>query len=752
LQIAVLAADLLRVRLSPSGAFPPAQSYAVAKADSEWPAVAYTLHEDAEAVEIRTGLLTCRIARLPCRLTLLDAQRNCLHSDSAGAAWKGPQVARVAALHPDELIYGLGEKAFPLDRRGRRYSMWNTDPQAYAPGAEPLYLNIPFYVSARPRRSYGVFYDNSFRASFDVGAARPDEISYWAEGGELRYYFFSGTSLAAVLERYTELTGRMRLPPLWALGYQQSRWSYYPEARVREIARLFRQQRIPCDALHLDIHYMRGYRCFTWDPQRFPDPAAMIADLHADGFKIVSMIDCGIKADPSYSVCSEGLAQGMFCAYPDGTPAGGPVWPGECYFPDFTSPRVRAWWGNLYAPLLEAGVDGIWNDMNEPTVIAPKGDTLAGCVQHDWEGEGSDHRKAHNVYGMEMARATTEGLLRLRPAERPFVFTRSGWAGVQRYATSWTADNQSTWEHLKLTMPMVMGLGLSGLAFTGPDIGGFQGGANGELLVRWMQLGAFLPFFRGHAALYSPNQEPWALGEPYTSLNRSAIELRYRLLPYLYTATWQSSQTGMPIVRPLAMAWPDDRRACALDDQFLCGDALLVAPVCQPGATAREVYLPAGSWYDFWTNERHDGPTALAVAAPLDRIPLFVRAGAILPLWPVMQHVGERPLDRLFLHAYAGDGKSWLYEDDGHSVAHRRGEYRVTSFECRALASGMSVVCERQGRYQPEYSVLDWHVHGLGRAPGSALADDQPAQNLHWDEGSQSLRFESGTAHSIRLA
>jgi alpha-glucosidase len=301
-------------------------------------------------------------------------------------------------------------------------------------------------------------------------------------------------------------------------------------------------------------------------------------------------------------------------------------------------------------------------------------------------------------------------------------------------------------------MSMVMGLGLSGLAFTGPDIGGFQGGADGELLVRWMQLGAFLPFFRGHAALYSPNQEPWAFGEPYTSLNRSAIELRYQLLPYLYTAVWQCAQTGMPIVRPLVMAWPDDSRACALDDQFLCGDALLVAPVCQPGATSREVYLPAGSWYDFWTNERHDGPRAVAVTAPLDRIPVFVRAGAVLPMWPVLQHVGERPLERLFLHAYVGDGKSCLYEDDGHSVQYMRGEYRVSSFECRALASGMSVACERQGPHKPEYSILEWHVHGLGQRPGRASADDRPVQSLSWNEHSRTLRFETGEACSIQLA
>ncbi len=751
-QITILAANLVRVRLSPTRAFPAPWSYAIAKPDEQWQPAQYELQDTPEQIELRTASLICRIRKRPCLLAFLDLEGRVLHADSAGMSWQGQKIARFAERPAGEHMYGLGEKAFPLERGGRRYQMWNVDPQSYPPGAEPLYLNVPFYTALHEGRAYGVFYDNTYRSWLDAGLGKPDESIYWAENGELRYYFFYGPALSAVLERYTELTGRMRLPPLWVLGYQQSRWSYYPEARVREIAALFRKHQIPCDVIHLDIHYMDGYRCFTWDPRRFPDPPALLEALHAQGFRVVSMIDCGIKADRAYHVCAEGLIQGMFCTYPDGKPAGGPVWPGECYFPDFTNPKVRAWWGQLYAPLLDAGVDGFWNDMNEPTVIGPGGKTLAGCVRHDWEGQSADHRQAHNVYGMQMVRASVEGLQRLRPEERPFVFTRSGWAGVQRYATSWTADNQSTWEHLKLSMAMVMSLGLSGLAFTGPDIGGFEGNSEGELLVRWTQMGAFLPFFRNHTALVSANQEPWAFGEPYTSLNRSAIELRYRLLPYLYTAVWQCSQTGIPIVRPLVMAYPQDAKTRALDDQFLCGDALLVAPVCAAGATSRQVYLPAGEWYGFWNDERFRGPATIDVDAPLKRIPVLVRSGCIVPTWPPMQHIGERRLDRLILHVYAGEGESWLYEDDGHSLGYERGEYRATRLVCKQVGeAGLRVARHTQGSYRPEYTRWEWHVHGLPRAPQRALADGVVLEGTTWDASQRVLTFESGEIERLEL-
>ena len=683
-------------------------------------------------------------------MAFVDRSGTVIHEDLQAASWAERAVAHVARLAPDTHLYGLGAKALPTDRRGQRLVMWNQDPQVYPPGEDPLYLNIPVVLVCCADQSHGLFYDNPRLAIFDLGKQDSERLAYSAEGDTLQYYFLYGPQPQAVVELYTRLTGRMKMPPLWALGYHQSRWSYFPATRVLEVARAFRSMQIPCDTIHLDIHYMDGYRCFTWDPQRFPDPQGLLDALHADGFRAVVLIDCGIKADPHYAVCAKGLERGFFCQYPDGRVAGGPVWPGESYFPDFSSPEVRAWWGDLHKPLLDAGVDGIWNDMNEPTVQGPGPDTLAGCVRHDAEGVGADHSELHNVYGLLMARATAEGLQRLRSAARPFVITRSGWAGVQRHATSWTGDNQSTWDHLRLTVPMVLGLGLSGLSFVGPDIGGFAGDCDAELLVRWMQMGAFLPLFRNHSAWGTRDQEPWAFGEPYLSHNRAAIELRYRLLPYLYTAVWQSTQTGVPIARPLFFEACNEPTAHTIDDQFLCGDTLLVAPIVQAGADSRQVYLPKGRWYDYWTDRSYEGPLRLSVAAPLHRIPPFVRGGSVLPTWPLMQHTGQAPPDRLILHVYPGQNESWLYQDDGHSLAHEAGAFRLTGFDCNAATpTGAAITCHGQGDFASPTRGWEWHIHGLSQRPEAVCANGQalPAQ---YDAERQLLTFKTAPEPDLR--
>ncbi|MFN3763355.1 MAG: TIM-barrel domain-containing protein, partial [Anaerolineae bacterium] len=540
---------------------------------------------------------------------------------------------------------------------------------------------------------------------------------------------------ARLLERFTEETGRHPLFPRWALGYHQCRWSYYPEARVRRLARDFRETyRVPCDGIHLDIHHMDGYRVFTWDPRRFPDPAGLIADLHAQGFKVVTIVDPGVKADRKYRVFQDGLRQGMFCRYPDGRLFIGPVWPGNCAFPDFTDPRVREWWGDLHRGLLAAGVDGIWDDMNEPAIFGEDDATIPGPVRHSLEGAGGDHRRAHNLYGLNMARATAEGLARLAPDRRPFVITRSGWTGVQRYAAHWTADNRSDWASLRQTLPMVLNLGLSGIAFTGSDIGGFEGFATGELFTRWLQMSVFFPFCRAHTYFASPDQEPWSWGEPYLSINRDFIRLRYRLLPYLYTALWGCTQTGLPIVRPLLLAFQDDPTTHALDDEFLCGDALLVAPVLEEGATRRRVYLPAGRWYDFWTDDVYEGPAWVEAEAPPERIPVFVRAGAVVPTGPEMDYVGQRPADPLTLHLYPpAEGQqmvSLLYEDDGETPAYRDGLYRLHRFTLLADGDGVVLEWTTEGAYDPGPRRVEAVIHrGAGREP-VRLEEVVPGRNV----------------------
>lgn len=682
--------------------------------------------------QLRLEHLTCQVAPEDGRITFLSPEGETV-AEVAPPAWTadGRTLLRWRTP-PDARFYGLGERAAPLDLRGGVYINWNTDPRTYDPGDDPLYLCIPFLLtlSANGRQAYGLLLENTARSWFDLGRSDPDAYILGVEDEAIACRLFYGPTVVHILERFTEETGRHPLFPLWALGYHQCRWSYYPEERVRRLARDFRETyRVPCDGIHLDIHYMDGYRVFTWDRKRFPDPARMIADLHEQGFKVVTIVDPGVKADRNYRVFREGLEKGMFCRYPDGRLFIGPVWPGNSAFPDFTDPRVRAWWGDLHREFVEMGVDGFWDDMNEPALFGEDGATIAAPVRHAGgdggcgplgPADGCDHRRAHNVYGLNMVRATVEGLERLSPNRRPFVITRSGWTGIQRYAAHWTADNRSDWASLRQTLPMVLNLGLSGVAFTGSDIGGFEGFATGELFTRWLQMSIFFPFCRAHTYFASPDQEPWSWGEPYLSINREAIRLRYRLLPYLYTALWQCTQTGLPIVRPLLLAFQDDPTVHRIDDEFLCGDALLVAPVLEEGVTARRVYLPRGVWWDFWTDVRYDGPALVEVEAPLERIPLFVQAGAVLPMAPEMEYVGQKPWDPLTLHAYPGaEGMavSYLYEDDGETIAYRQGAYLLHRFALSERTGTLELNWEVEGTYNPGVRMVEWVIHGVEREP-----------------------------------
>ncbi len=721
LRLEVLAGDLIRFRLRPPGKgdFPLLFSYAL-DPSSEWPPVAFELEEKPDSLIIHASQLRCAIGRSPCRLTFLDDAGRTLSQTADGLGFLGQGTFCTRRLTGREAIYGLGQKAFDLNLRGRLLNMWNTDPAVYSPGDDPINLCIPLLIALHQGRAYGLFFDNPGHARFDLGHTQSDQLRYEAKTGELCGYFFAGPAVPDVLSRYTQLTGRMPLPPRWMLGYHQSRWSYYPESEVRDLVAEFRQRRIPCDAIHLDIHYMDGYRIFTTDTKRFPDLGRLARDLKKQGFRFITIIDPGVKVDAGYPVYDSGVEQDVFCRQPGGSRFQAPVWPGNCCFPDFTDPRVRRWWGDLYRPLLAAGVSGFWNDMNEPAIF---GGQMPDDVLHCYEGQGARHGEIHNVYGLQMARASAEGLCRLSPNERVPLISRSGYAGLQRYALVWTADNQSTWAQLRLSISMCLNLGLSGLALCGPDIGGFSGNCDGELLTRWTQVGALMPFFRNHSALGTDRQEPWVFGKPYETICRRWIELRYQLLPYLYTAAWQAAQSGLPIMRPLSLAYPEELHTYSLADEFLLGDALLAAPVGRPGQTSRAVTLPGGYWYDFWTDELRTGQ--FTAHAPLDRLPLFVRAGSVLPMGPVCQHTGEWPPDTLSLHIYPGNGQSWLYDDDGHSLAYQLGEVHLTRFVCEQQRERLTVRRQAEGPFDPGYARFEITIHGQTDTPRQAIIDGQ---------------------------
>ncbi|HEX8998134.1 MAG TPA: TIM-barrel domain-containing protein [Ktedonobacterales bacterium] len=737
--IALLASDIVRVRLLPPGVA-PATSWAVARA--EWPAVSADVHTEAPGfVRLATDALAVEVATAPLRLAFRWPNGDHFAEDDETRG-----MGAVASLDPSDLpdprtppgslrcykrlglgerILGAGERTEPLDKRGYRILFWNTDPpHPHALGTGAMYSSLPFWTVVRPDgRAWGVFLDSAGRADLDAGASDPELMSFGVVDGDLTYYLFAGPTPADVLRQYSELTGRMPMPPRWALGFGQSRWSYFPEAQLREVAQGFRNRRIPCDHLWLDIDYMDGYRVFTWNPTRFPQPKAMLDELSADGFKVVAIIDPGVKADPTDATFAEGVERDYFVRHPDGSLFIGSVWPGASVFADFSRADVRAWWGERHRALMDAGLAGIWDDMNEPGLTemfapgsgSPHGSTMAPDAIHRPQGPDGPtlpHTRFHNAFGMQMARATREGLERLRPNERAFVLTRSGYAGVQRYAAMWTGDNSSRWEHLRLAVSMCLSVGMSGQPFIGFDSGGFFDAATPEMLVRFMQLGVFFPLYRNHSAMGTPAQEPWAFGQPWEAFCRDAINLRYRLLPYLYTRFEEASRTGAPITRPMAYAFPDDAHVAGLEDQFLVGADLLAAPALLAGQLRRDVRFPVGAWRDWLTGERYAGPLTAQVETPIDAAPLFVREGAIVPLGPVMQYVGEVAEESLTLVCALGpeDGaraQGELYEDDGATRDFERGAWSRTRFTAERSGQRVTVRAERpEGPYRAARGVV----------------------------------------------
>lgn len=621
-------------------------------------------------------------------------------------------------MEPDLHIYGLGERASSLNLRGGEYQIWNTDPRgSYGTGQDPIYLNIPAYLGMHEVGSYLIFYENSYKSTFSfqdvkpaflVGADLPldanEEIAtVQFENGALRYYFFPG-SPEHVIKLLTRLTGRPAMPPRWALGYHQSRWGYKSESEIRAIADGFSKHDIPISAIHLDIDYMNGYRVFTVDDQRFPNLAGLSDELMEKGIRLVAILDPGIKRDKNFSLYSEGIEKGLFCTLPNGKLALGLVWPGWSVYPDFTDPVVRRWWGQQYLKLLEQGISGIWHDMNEPTSFAAWGDlSLPLSTRHNLEGQLGDHRQAHNLYGLLMNKSGFEAIRKLKPTSRPWILSRSGWAGIGHYAWVWTADIESTWEALQQTVRTIIGLGISGIPFSGSDIGGFSGNPSPELYIRWFQVAAFTAFFRTHSAVGTARREPWMFSESVLNIIREIIRLRYKLIPYLYNLSYEATQSGIPLIRPIFWSDPDDEELWEVEDQFFLGDSLIIAPVLEKDLTSRSVVLPRGHWFDFWNENSYHGPGKIIIPVELETIPIFVRAGSLLPTL-------EGKHLNLHLYPPAGDiFESWLYSDAGDGY----GPWRIDRFHISKSKTRLDIHCEHEGQYPFPYKKINIHLHGF---------------------------------------
>jgi len=726
--VSALTPQIVRVRFAPGPSLGRDHSYAILTPPPG--DAAAQVEVGATASVVRTSALRVTLTHAPFRVAFASADGQSLDEDdpARGMAFAGRTTRVWKRLRDDEHVYGLGEKTGELDKRGRyrggyAYAMWNSDTYAYTDDTDPLYVSVPFYIVLRQGRAHGIFLDNTFRTSFDIGRTDPGLLAFGAVDGILDYYFIDGPTPRDVVQRYTELTGRTPLPPMWALGYQQSRYSYYPESRVRNLADTFRLKRVPADVLWLDIHYEDGYNPFTWDRERFPDPARMVRDLKGEGFRVVPIVDPHPKAQPGWALYESGLAADAFVKNPDGTVYKAPVWPSQAektpglsVFPDFTKPSARKWWGDqLKGPYVDVGVAGIWNDMNEPAVFVEPSHTMDLDVRHDGEGQPTDEREIHNVYGMLNSRATFEGLARLRPDERPFVLTRATYAGGQRWSAVWPGDNVSDWFALRATIPMFANMGMSGFSFVGADIGGFAEVPTAELFTRWLQTGVFYPFMRAHTTFGTPDQEPWSYGPQFEDINRRAIEMRYQLLPEVYTVMEEASRTGLPALRPLVLEYPDDPRTYQRQDEFLFGRDILVAPVLRAGATEREVYLPRGTWYEYAGARRYEGGRSIVVPVTMDAIPVFVRGGAILFRQPVVQHTGEMAGQTLRLLVSAADvAEGTQYEDDGHTLAHERGVSLRRRFTARADGGRWTLqAAAPEGSYRPAARDLEVEVRGL---------------------------------------
>ncbi len=685
-------------------------SYAVVASPQK---VKFTYRENKNNFLIITDSLTLQISKFPLRFTFLTSAGKIINQDDKlGTFWLDNKIFTFKHLFPQEIFTGLGEKTGSLNRRGSAYTNWNTDNPHYQNWSDPLYSTIPFYMGRHDGLQYGIFVDNTTKSVFNFGAGN-NRLSYFcAEDDQIDYYFFYHHTPAGILKEYSSLTGRINMPPLWGLGFQQCRWSYTPDKEVMEIATAFRDKQIPLDVIYLDIAYMDDYKVFTWNPKAFPTPRKLIGDLKAMGLHTMVIIDPGIKVEKGYRVYDDGVKQNCFIKYPDGSNYSGQVWPGWCNFPDFTNPKVRLWWGKQFQSLVDMGVTGFWNDMNE---IAVWGKNVPPVIQMDWEGIGVSYLKGKNVFGMQMARATFEGTKMLMKNRRPLVLTRAGYAGLQRYTAIWTGDNQATDEHMFLGIRLINSFGLSGVPFAGYDVGGFGGDATPALYARWVSLGAFSPFFRAHSSINTRRSEPWSYGDFTQELAKHYIELRYHLLPYIYAAFYQASQTGMPVQRSLSISYASDKKIfdSRFENQYMFGQSLLIIPAKSTQKIVN-AYLPKGKWYLFYNDKQFEGSTNILIPCPLNKLPVFVKAGAIIPVQKLIQYTGENPGDTLEIHVYQGKNGSRFvyYEDDGNTYNYQKGDFYIR--DILYDNKNKKIVMEKpSGKYVSEFKMFRFILHGF---------------------------------------
>jgi len=722
LRVEFVREDIVRLRVSTGGEF-VARASAALREDLKYPRVAFTVVTRGKQTCVKTGSLTVTITRDPFAIRIHRADGTLIlqdHREQGNSQFYGELndcFAGWRSYAPGDLIYGLGQKTGGSNRRGRSFILWNTD--ILGPAAQdrllivkkedprgtrfdPYYMSVPFFYhqSIADGKMAGFFINNPYKA--ECKFADGDAYSFLFHGGQYDEFIFAGPDMSAILEGYAWLTGKMPMPPMWALGHHQCRATTYTTETFKQLGREYRQRNIPCDALWFDIGHMKDFQVFTWDKTLLPNPSRLMKECAAMGFKVVTIIDPGIAAQAGYDVYETGLREKMFCQTESGRVFYGEVWPGGTAFPDFARKEVRTWWAGWIKRHLNLGVNGIWNDMNEPATAS------IDPMPMRFDGGRISHLQGHNEYALWMCQATQEGCLAAEPRKRPFVLSRGGSPGIQRYSANWCGDNCSRWEHLAMSIPMMCGVSVCGQPFVGVDIPGFFEHTNPELAVRWYQASILAPLFRNHSCCWSREQYPWSFGKAVEDCIAEVVRLRYRLMPYLYTAFARAAATGEPIFQPLYYAYQYDPSACLVEDQYLGGRDIMVAPVVTQGQTARQVYLPEGEWFHWHTGRWYQGPQYLMETTPMDYLPLFVRAGAVLPLWETAPATARgyfpRKLElRVFVPTQDGQWTSDLYEDDGETFAYQRGAYRKTKLTLRRQGKKVTLQSRSTGKGFPEY-------------------------------------------------
>lgn len=673
--------------------------------------------EEKNQIQLITDSLKVVINKDPFRVSFYNHKNQLINSDEEGLgiSWWGQQVSCYKKLHPNEKFIGLGEKTGGINRRGNFYYHWNSDVPGYSLNADPLYSTIPFFIGIHDSLAYGIFFDNTHKSYFNFGGGANEELYHFgADAGEMNYYFFASNSIPKIIENYTSLTGRTPMPPLWSLGFQQSRWGYNSQQQIIDIAKTFREKKMPADVMVSDIPYMDNYKIFTWNKDGFPNLKAMMNELKKLNFELVNIVDPGIKVEKGYRAYDEGLRENHFAKYPNGIEYIGHVWPGKCHFPDFTKTSTRNWWGKYFKEsLIDMGIRGFWNDMNEP---AAWGREFPNIIEFGETGNKKTLFEIKNAYGSLMSKATYEGTKRLMNGERPFVLTRAGYAGLQKYTAQWTGDNVSTDEHMLLGFRLLNSMGLSGVPFVGMDIGGFMGNPSPELFIRWMSLGVYSPLFRNHTHINYNYREPWLFGEENTNVLRSILEQRYQLLPYLYSTFYQAHKKGIPINRMLPIYFPNDEKVyySNYENQFLFGDNLLVCPT-ESNKKQTEVYLPGDfNWYRLHTDEIFKGGKNYFVESPLTNVPVFVKEGAIIPKQSTIQNTKEKGDGILQIHIWNGKEKSNFvyYEDDGETYNYEKNVFYKRNIEFNSTEKSI-YFSQKEGTYISKFHKVQIYFHAF---------------------------------------